>query len=109
MYKRQEQHQRGHGEDLVIAALEVEHQVTILPEFEHGPEQERGPDDQGLSDEQDQRTNWVIDVKEPDQLGLGSSTSTGGCKTFKDHHLDLSRLNSLRKNSFLSNNRHRSG
>jgi hypothetical protein len=71
---RTEQYQGGQYEDVEKAALDVQHQVTILAKYDPGPQQERGPDDQGLSDEQDQSTDWVIDIEEPDQLVLGSSS-----------------------------------
>jgi hypothetical protein len=47
--------------------------VGIFTEFEERPEQKGGPNDQGFSDQQDQSTDGVIDIEEPDQRGLGSS------------------------------------
>jgi hypothetical protein len=72
---RAQQDQHCDGEDLKVAALVVEHQVTVFAQFVHGPEQEGGPDNEGLSDQQDQSADWIIDIEEPDQLGLGSNSS----------------------------------
>src|SRR5712692_3869743 len=73
---RAQQYQHRDSEDLQVAALVVEHQVTVFAKFVHCSEQERGPDNQGLSDQQDQSTDWIIDIEEPDQRGLGSSSSS---------------------------------
>ena len=64
---RAQQYQRRDCEDLVEAIFEVEHQVSILAQSVPCPEQERGQDDQGLSDQQDQSSDWDIDIEEPDQ------------------------------------------
>ena len=71
------------GEALIVwtsfllgAVYELREDSYLVLNYEGGYlKQERGPDDQGLSDQQDQSSNWNIDIEEPDQLGLGSNPS----------------------------------
>src|SRR5438105_8679038 len=63
---RKQQDHRGYHQDLVIAVLEVEHQVTVLAELQHCPQEKRSPDNQSLACQQDQRTDRIIDIEEAD-------------------------------------------
>src|ERR1700674_2106979 len=72
---RTEQDQNCNSQDLVETVVVVERIVGVFAKYQDCPEQKGGDDNQGLSDQQDQSADWDIDIEEPDQLCLGSTSS----------------------------------
>ena len=80
---RAQQNQQRDPADLFPPVVVVERDVAVIAPRIERAQQKRGPDNQGLANQQDQRAHRVIDIEKPDQLPLAqlirSRTGLGGC------------------------------
>ena len=66
---RKQQHGSGDHQNLEVSAFDIEQQPAVLI-AQHRPQDERNPNDQGLTRQQNQRAQRIIDFEQPDHVFL---------------------------------------
>ena len=64
------QNQQRDAADLLPTVVVVERDVAVITPRIKRAQQKRGPNNQGLANQQDQRAHRVINIEKPDQLPL---------------------------------------